>query len=240
MPGAQPEVPGTGHGARRRVLVLAGGDVVQLPLPRSLPRFDLVVAADGGYATAALLDVTVDLLVGDLDSVQPDDLEAARAAGTRIEQHPIDKDRTDLALALDAVVAVGPAEVLLVGGHGGRLDHLLANIALLAAPAYASLGITALLGAAVLTVVRDQATLVGTPGELVSLLAMHGPASGVTTTGLRFPLEQATLPVGSSLGVSNVFTGARATVSVADGVLIAVQPGAPEDAPPPPTTEEHP
>lgn len=230
MPGAQPEVPGSGSSGLRQVLVLAGGDAVQLPLPRPLPRLDLVVAADGGYTTAALLGVPVDLLVGDLDSVQPDDLEAARAGGTRIEQHPVDKDRTDLALALDAVVAVGPAEVLLVGGHGGRLDHLLANVALLAAPAYGSLRLTALLGEAVVTVIRDRAALIGSSGELVSLLSMHGPARGVTTTGLRFPLEHATLPVGSSQGVSNVFTGARATVTVTDGVLIAVQPGAPHDA----------
>jgi thiamine pyrophosphokinase len=232
MPGAQPEAPGPGPRGRRRVLVLAGGDAVQLPLPRPMARPDLVVAADGGYATAALLEVQVDLLIGDLDSVRPDDLAAARAAGTSIEQHPVDKDRTDLALALDAVAASGPAEVLLVGGHGGRLDHLLANVALLAAPPYASLDITALLGEAVVTVIRDQATLAGNPGELISLLAMHGPARGVTTTGLRFPLEHATLPVGSSLGVSNVFTGARAAVTVTDGVLVAVQPGAPQDADP--------
>jgi thiamine pyrophosphokinase len=230
MPGGQPEVPGTGRSGRRRVLVLAGGDAVQLPLPRPLPTPDLVVAADGGYATAALLEVRVDLLVGDLDSVRPEDLQAARMAGIRIEQHPVDKDRTDLALALDAVVALGPAEVVLVGGHGGRLDHLLANVALLAAPAYAPLALTALLGDAVVTVIRDEATLDGHPGELISLLAMHGPARGVTTTGLRFPLEHATLPVGSSLGVSNVFTGTRAAVTVTDGVLVAVQPGAPQDA----------
>lgn len=239
MPGVAPEAPEAGSAALRRVLVLAGGDAVRLPLPRPLPRFDLVVAADGGYATAGLLEVTVDLLVGDLDSVRPEELAAARAGRTRVEQHPVDKDHTDLALALDAVAAAGPAEVVLVGGHGGRLDHLLANVALLAAPAYAALRITALLGAAVVTVVRDRASLVGHAGELVSLLAMHGPARGVTTAGLRFPLEQATLPVGSSLGVSNVFTGAAATVTVTDGVLIAVQPGGTPDADPP-HTEEHP
>jgi len=86
---------------------------------------------------------------------------------------------------------------------------------------------------------RNQARVVGRPGELVSLLAMHGPAGGITTSGLRFPLEQATLPVGSSLGVSNAFTGAAATVTVTDGVLIAVQPGVASDTDPP-DTEEHP
>lgn len=234
MPGDQPHAPETERAALRRVLVLAGGDPVRLPLPRRVPPTDLVVAADGGYASAALLGVEVDLLIGDLDSVTSDGLAAARAAGTRIQQHPVDKDRTDLALALDAVAAEGPAEALLVGGHGGRLDHLLANVALLAAEEYAALGLTALLGDAVVTVIRDHAELVGVPGELVSLLAMHGPAHGVSTSGLRFPLEHATLPVGSSLGVSNRFTGRHATITVTDGVVIAVQPGGPDVSDPAP------
>ena len=235
MPGDQSHVPASGPAELRQVVVLAGGDPVELPLPRPLPpSIDLVIAADGGYDAAATLAVPVDVLVGDLDSVTPEGLTTARTAGTRIERHPVDKDRTDLALALDEVVAEGPAEVVLIGGHGGRLDHLLANVSLLAAPEYAALRITALLGAAVVTVVRDRATLLGRPGALVSLLAMHGPAHQVTTTGLRFPLAQATLPVGSSLGVSNEFTGSHATVTVADGVLVAVQPGEPDRIEPAP------
>ena len=235
MPSDQPHAPSAGSNGLRQVVVLAGGDPVQLPLPRPLPHpIDLVIAADGGYDAAARLAVAVDVLVGDLDSVSPDGLATARAAGTRIESHPADKDRTDLALALDAVAADGPAEVLLIGGHGGRLDHLLANVALLAAPEYETLRITALLGQAVVTVIRDRATLPGRPGELLSLLAMHGAAHGVTTGGLRFPLEHATLPVGSSLGVSNEFTGSHATVVVTDGVLVAVQPGEPDTTEPAP------
>ena len=221
--------PGSGA---REVLVLAGGDPVTLPLVRPLPVVTSVVAADGGYATAEVLGVEVDLLVGDLDSITPEALARAGDQGVRIERHPVDKDRTDLALALDAVLVDGPANVTLVGGHGGRLDHLLANVALLAAPEYAPLRITALLGPAVVTVVRDRAELTGTPGELLSLLAVHGPARGVTTAGLRFPLDAAVLPVGSSRGVSNTFTGHSCRIEVADGVLLAVQPGPTDTTPP--------
>lgn len=230
-PTDRPRVSDTAGTVIREVLVLAGGDPVRLPLPRALPPVTQVVAADGGLAVANTLDVTADLVVGDLDSADPAALSAAREAGARIERHPVDKDRTDLAIALDAVVRDGPARVTLVGGHGGRLDHLLANVALLAAPAYADLRITALLGPAVVTIVRDAAALTGTPGALVSLLAMHGPARGVTTTGLRFPLSGELLTAGSSRGVSNEFTGTDATVTLADGVLIAVQPGPVADPP---------
>jgi thiamine pyrophosphokinase len=208
----------------RHVVVLAGGDPVVAPLPQPLTAADEVIAADSGFATAAVLGLTVDRLVGDLDSIDAGDLATARAAGTAIEQHPTDKDRTDLALALDAVVADGPARVTVVGGHGGRLDHLLANVALLAADAYASLEITGYLGAAVVTVIRDRAVLATQPEGVVTLLAMHGPAAGVTTEGLAFALEDARLEPGSSRGVSNRSTGTSATVSVGHGVVIAVQP----------------
>lgn len=210
--------------ALRHVVVLAGGDAVQPPLPRPLDVVDLVVAADGGYGSAAVLGLTVDLLVGDLDSIEPADLAAAEAAGIRIERHPTDKDRTDLALALDAALVNGPARVTVVGGHGGRLDHLLANVALLASAPYAPLRITGLLGDAVVTVVRDRATVPTAPGSLLTLLAMHGPAEGVTTEGLAYPLHDAHLEPGSSLGVSNRCTGPTATVSVRAGTVVVVQP----------------
>jgi thiamine pyrophosphokinase len=210
--------------ALRHVVVLAGGDAVSPPLPRPLDAADLVVAADGGYGSAAILGLSVDLLVGDLDSIAPADLAAAERAETRIERHPTAKDRTDLALALDAVLAGGPARVTVVGGHGGRLDHLLANVALLAAAPYTPLRITGLLGDAVVTVVRDRTTLPTTPGSLLSLLAMHGPAEGVTTEGLVYPLDDALLEPGSSLGVSNRCTGSTATVTVRGGAVVVVQP----------------
>ncbi|MFU8840234.1 MAG: thiamine diphosphokinase [Nitriliruptoraceae bacterium] len=211
-------------GERRHVVVLAGGDPVRPPLPRPLAGVDRVIAADAGYATAAVLGLEVDLLIGDLDSIAATDLATARARGTRIEQHPADKDRTDLALALDAALADGPARVTVVGGHGGRLDHLLANVALLAADRYAPLTVTALLGAAVVTIVRDRAELTGRPGGLVTLLAAHRPAEGVTTTGLAYPLTDALLEPGSSLGVSNRCTQSTATVTVARGTVVVVQP----------------
>ncbi len=205
--------------------MLAGGERVVTPLSGPLPPADTVIAADSGLRSATTLGLKVDLVVGDLDSVDRDDLARAEALGTRVDRHPEDKDRTDLAIALDAVLEEGPAQVTVVGGHGGRLDHLLANVALLAAPRYAPLRIRALLGAALVHIVRDAVSLTGQPDDLVSLLAVHGEARGVTTQGLRFPLEGATLHPGSSRGVSNRFARSHAQVSLESGALVVVQPG---------------
>lgn len=212
--------------AHREVLVLAGGDPVPASLASALPRPDRVIAADSGLAAAERLGLAVDLVVGDMDSVDPALLARAEADGARIERHPAAKEATDLALALDAACEHAPARVTVVGGHGGRLDHLLAGALLLASERYAALEVGALMGTATVTVVRERAVLTGEDGEVVSLLAAGGPARGVETDGLAYPLAGETLWPGSTRGVSNALAGSQATVTLREGVLLAIQPGA--------------
>lgn len=208
------------------VVVLTGGDPVDPAHTPPLPAGARVVAADSGLAAAEVLGLTVDVVVGDMDSVVPARLAAAEAAGARIERHPTAKDATDLALAMDVALGFGARRVTVVGGDGGRLDHLLANALLLAADDYAAVTVVAHLGPATITVVRDEATLFGRRGELVSLLAVHGPAHGITTAGLRYPLRDELLTPGSSRGVSNELDRPTARVRLRSGVLLAVQPEA--------------
>lgn len=205
-------------------VVLAGGDPVAPGVAALLPPDALVIAADSGLHQAVTIGVAVDLAIGDFDSVDPGALQAAEAAGTRIERHPADKDVTDLELALDAARREGARRVVVIGGGGGRLDHLLANALLLASPRFDDLRVEAAVGRAYLTVVRDHAELRGEPGDLCSLLALGGPARGVRTTGLRWVLAGDDLHPGSTRGVSNELSADRATVTLDGGVLLAVQP----------------
>jgi thiamine pyrophosphokinase len=191
----------------------------------SVPAGAVVVAADGGAEVALALGIGVDVAVGDFDSITSASLAILERSGARVERHPREKDATDLALAFDAALAFGPRRILLVGGWGGRLDHLLGELLLLGAEAYAAVEVDALLGAAAVHVVRGERLLAGTPGEVVSLLALHGPAVGVVTEGLVYPLRGETLSAGSSRGVSNVFAAEEARVSLERGVLLAVRPG---------------
>jgi thiamine pyrophosphokinase len=207
------------------VVVLVGGDPVEADTHGPLPPGATVIAADSGLAAATVLGLDVDLVVGDLDSVDPSDLAAVEAAGVPIHRYPVAKDRTDLAIALDAALAYAPARVVAVGGGGGRLDHLFGNAQVLASDAYRDLRITWHAGRATITVVRDHAELVGTPDEFVSLLPVHGSAGGVSTDGLRFPLTGEDLPSGTTRGISNQFAEDRAHVRVSRGVVLAVQPG---------------
>jgi thiamine pyrophosphokinase len=117
---------------------------------------------------------------------------------------------------------------VVIGGAEGRLDHLLAELLLLGSAPYGGVEIDALLGEARVHVVRGSRRLAGVPGELTSLLALHGPARGVVTEGLRWTLRGDTLDPGSSRGVSNEFAATEARIDVSDGVLLAVRPDRPD------------
>jgi len=209
----------------RTAIVFCAGGPARASLP-GLPSDALVIAADGGVAEADRLGFHVDLLVGDLDSADPAAVTRVEAAGGSVQRHPRDKDASDLELAMEAAIDAGVRRIVVVGGDGGRLDHLLGNVFLLESIGWADVEVDAVFGDATLHVIRDDRTVDGVPGELISLYAVSGPAHGVTTEGLRWSLQDAELAPGSTLGLSNEFVEPAARVRLADGVILAIRPGA--------------
>src|SRR5215471_6918224 len=125
--------------ARRVAVVCTGGGGAPPPASAlaGIPAGAYVIGADSGVELAAALGLRVDLAVGDFDSVDAAALAAAEAAGARVERHPAAKDATDLELALHAAMTIDPAEIVVVGGAAGRLDHLVTGLLVLAADAWA-------------------------------------------------------------------------------------------------------
>src|SRR3954462_2177242 len=153
-------------------IVAAGGDPIDASWIPTLPAADLVVAADSGLAHVFALGLTPDIVVGDLDSVTAADLERARGLGAEVEQYPVDKDATDLELGLAVARTRAATDVTVICGGGGRLDHLLGGLHLLAAPAWCAMRITALVGPARVAVVHDRVELAGAVDSIVTLLAV--------------------------------------------------------------------
>lgn len=188
---------------------------------------DLVIAADGGARHAAALGFQLDRWVGDGDSIDPGDLAALAAAGVRVDRVAREKDASDTELAILAAIEAGADELTILGGLGGvRVDHALTNVALLEHPALA--GRPARLydeRAARISLLRGpgEAELAGHVDDLVTLVPFGGAAVGVTTGGLRYPLREDTLDPGSSRGLSNVRTAARAGVSLRGGRLLVIE-----------------
>lgn len=202
-------------------LILAGGDPALLPdrIPESIA---LVIAADSGVHLATRLGLAVDLIVGDLDSARPEAVDRAERDGAVVERHPTDKDATDLELALEAAVTRGARKAIIVGGTSlDRIDHLLANAALIAAPRFAGLEVEWWLGASKVRAARGTLTLGGAAGDLVSIISTGGDAE-ISTAGLRWPLEGALLSQGTTRGISNEMIGTTATISVTAGTALVV------------------
>ena len=184
---------------------------------------DLVIAADGGLDAARRWRLRVDAVVGDLDSASEAALDWAKRCGATVDAHPVDKDATDLELAMASVLGqVEAVHVLLPAG--GRLDQAMASLAVLASPRWAALEVTATVGEAHVVVVRGLRRLRGEVGEVVSLLAVGGPALVASTAGLLYPLVEEALSPTEGRGTSNVIVAAPPTVDVVEGVLLAIRP----------------
>lgn len=183
---------------------------------------DLVVAVNGGSSHVIAAGLVPDHLIGDLDSLPDEIQERCRVGGTVVHRAPVDKDETDLELAL-AWVVTQPAvdEIVVLGASGGRPDQALANLLLLAISALIGRRVLVASGNWVTMIVRggERLDLVGCPGDRVSLIPLGGSAEGVTTSGLVFPLRGETLLFGPARGVSNRMVGTTAQVVVQQGIV---------------------
>jgi len=217
-------------------LILADGDVpprsqLDLAWPGWDDGIEVVIAADGGARHAGALGVAIDLWVGDGDSIGEAALAALEAAGVPLERSPQDKDESDTELAIRAALSLGQPGVLILGALGGRIDHALANIGLLAMPELAGREAAILDARSRTVLVRApgpdgavvERLLPGRPGDLVSLLPLGPGVEGVTTRGLAYALVDEPLPEGRSRGLSNVRSAPDAAVVVRRGLLLVVE-----------------
>jgi thiamine pyrophosphokinase len=218
-------VSGPMQGMPMRVVVVASADLD--PSDGSwLDGADQVIAADGGAGSLDRIGRRPDRLIGDLDSIEPPLAGRLAAAGVRVDRHPPDKDASDTELAVEAALAAGATEVVLLGAFGGsRIDHELANLLLLADPALAGRDIRAVRGGSVVRALHggSRVDLRGAVGDVVTLLPVGSDATGVTTDGLRWPLASATLRLGRSRGLSNEVVSGPASVLIEGGTLLVVE-----------------
>jgi len=200
------------------LLLLGGEGPRRAQLEEVLRAAALVIAADSGFDLALRLGVLPDLLVGDLDSVA-DTPQLAEFPGERIRRYPRDKDETDAELGLRLFAEQGFRKVVLAGGGGGRLDHLLAVAALFERENPPAAWYTALER---IERVDGEALLSGCLGLRVSFFPLGGAAGGLSSEGLKWPLDGLEWPQGYG-GVSNLITADPARVRVRRGSLMMIR-----------------
>ena len=207
----------------KRAVIFANGLLPDLTAAKARLRHDdTLIAADGGLHHIQALGLQPAVLIGDLDSVSAEDIRGLESANVAILRFPPEKDETDLELALDWSASQGFRSILIVGALGGRLDQTLGNLFLLTWPRLAGIDVRLDDGWDEVFVITAANVLYGAPGDTVSLLPLQGPARGITTAGLRYPLNGETLWPERTRGISNEMLGEQAAVSLVQGCLLCI------------------
>ncbi|MDD9301055.1 MAG: thiamine diphosphokinase [Desulfobacter sp.] len=188
-----------------------------------LKQADLIIAADGGAGHLNQMKILPHVIIGDLDSIDPATLDFYRKKKIPIITHPPRKDQTDTELCIDYALEKKSDEIVFLGVVGHRLDHTLANIFLLRK--MADLGIPARIMDAhnEIYLVLSDLTLYGSPQDLFSIIPISDKVTGMTLSGLEYPLTDKTLYMGTALGVSNWFTGTKASVHIDSGAVLVTR-----------------
>ncbi|HMT20888.1 MAG TPA: thiamine diphosphokinase [Promineifilum sp.] len=209
---------------RDKVIIFANGVIADMDAVRPwLDEARAVIAADGGLRYALAFGRTPDVLIGDLDSLPAGFEPEAAGEAIAIIRYPTDKDETDLELALlHAVEHYSGAELIVLGGIGGRLDQTLANILLMAHPLLEGVAVRLVEGVETAWLITGEGVIEGRVGDTVSLIPIGGPAHILATEGLRWPLHDELLVFGPARGISNRLTAERAVVRLSTGVLLCI------------------
>ncbi|MEV5028195.1 thiamine diphosphokinase [Paenibacillus sp. LPE1-1-1.1] len=208
-----------------RIVICTGGQLGAFAL-EYINTADLLIGADSGARFLISQGFRPDISIGDFDSVSEDELAVIRTNSSQtIACDPIDKNYTDTEMAVRLALDMQPRELILLGALGTRFDHSLANVHLLALAAELQVPATIIDGHNKITLLTDQAAIAieqqGYPN--VSLLPLSLEVKGITLTGFQYPLTDARLSIGQSLGISNVLLSPVGRIEIKEGLLLVIQ-----------------
>lgn len=183
----------------------------------------LIIACDSGVRHLQKSGIKPDVIIGDMDSIEPAQLASYSAQGVQIIKYPANKDFTDTELALDYALNLKPTAIYIWGALGGRLDHTLANVFLLRKGQKAGIKTYLIDEYCEAFIVGKEAAFVDAKGVTVSLFAFSPKVEGLSLSGFVYPLKDAVLTMGESLGVSNIINKAHAKISVRTGNLLVIR-----------------
>ncbi|MGZ9584178.1 thiamine diphosphokinase [Paenibacillus marinisediminis] len=206
----------------KRIVIVAGGHVDHHVLA-DIKESDFLIGADRGALTLIEHGYKPDIALGDFDSVHAEELERITRSSLEFEAcDPIDKDYTDTELAFRAAVNRKPKSILLLGATGTRLDHTLANIHLLKRALELDIPMQIKDAHNRIQLTESRLSIIDEGYPYVSLLPLSSQVLGIDLEGFAYPLHNASLTIGQSLGISNKLMGDQGTISVREGTLLII------------------
>lgn len=204
-------------------LIIGSGNVESINLIERIAKIsELLICADGGARYFYKAKIKPDVMLGDFDSIEPDLKKNYESAGIKIVKFPSHKDYTDMELALDYAIEKGATNIYIMGATGSRLDHTLSNIQLLHKLKDAGVKGVIINQNNFAFLISDHIELQRKDGFILSLIPATAKVEGITTKGLAYPLQDATMSMGTGLGISNEFISEKAEVTIKKGRLYVI------------------
>ncbi|MBQ8403954.1 MAG: thiamine diphosphokinase [Clostridia bacterium] len=180
---------------------------------------DFIICADNSFARAIEENLIPNLIIGDFYTGAPVDFPQ----GTEVIRFPVEKDDADSMLCVKEAAARGYKKISVIGGISGRLDHTFANIQMLAYGKAHGLDITLADGEnEVFLMSQGKITLPRKSGHSLSLFSYDTEASGISISGVKYPLSGGTLTNRFPLGLSNEITAEQAEITLESGLLLII------------------
>ncbi|MDH6371688.1 thiamine pyrophosphokinase [Paenibacillus sp. PastF-3] len=207
----------------KRVVIFAGG-ALSPDYFNLLDEDDFIIGADEGALFLISHGYTPDIAVGDFDSVSPEALQNIEKKSKKtITCDAVNKDLTDSEMALDIAMDLQPESILLLGVTGTRIDHSLASIQMMTRALQRQINCYVMDTHNYITLTGSKVVINDLGYTYVSLLPLTPEVSGITLEGFQYPLTDATLKLGQSLGVSNKLISSSGTVNIRSGLLLIIQ-----------------
>ncbi|MFB4322600.1 thiamine diphosphokinase [Priestia sp. BR_2] len=206
-----------------RVLIFTGGEL-STGFLNEVQEGDFIIGADRGALFLIEHGIKPDLSVGDFDSIPPEQMNRVHSmSGKVIDCDPIDKNLTDTELAFELAMERSPESIMILGATGTRLDHTLANIHMLIRGLQHHIPCSILDENNFITLTGSSCHVENKGFTYVSLLPLTTEVTGIYLEGFQYPLQDATLRLGQSLGVSNRLAEEKGTVRIEGGLLLIIQ-----------------
>ncbi|KYH29931.1 thiamine diphosphokinase [Clostridium colicanis] len=206
-----------------KVVIVSGGkapsyDIVKQELKGS----SCLICADSGANCLYEYNISPNIIVGDLDSINHDALDFFVKKNINIIKYPREKDFTDTEAAVDKAIELGAREITILGATGSRIDHILGNIGILLK--CMELGVNSIIKDEnnIIRLIDKPIKLKGNIGDTFSLIPYCETIEDLSIYGAKYPLCDYKLEIGSSLGISNEFSREEISIEFNNGILILI------------------
>ncbi|SNR90680.1 thiamine diphosphokinase [Anaerovirgula multivorans] len=205
------------------IAIITNGNIHNLELMKRMIQDKYIICADGAAKYLVQSSIVPHLLVGDFDSIDSSHLLWMKDQGVNWEKFPTKKDATDTELAVEYAIKMKPKSITIIGALGSRQDHSIANVMLLNKILQHKIQGKIIDENNEITITDSVLEVEGELGETISIIPLSNTVKGVTLKGLEYPLVNRDIPMGSTLGISNVFSSKIATIAVVEGTLMIIK-----------------